>query len=48
LSAQHGAVTKLLIILLTSAALASGLSPKSDPPLLIDSQPAPVSLDANN
>jgi hypothetical protein len=42
-------VTKLLIILAAFGALASGLAKaQSDPPLLIDSQPAPPSLDASN
>jgi hypothetical protein len=47
LSAQLGAVTKLLLILLFSAALAGAVGPKSEPPLLIDSQPSQPSLDAN-
>jgi hypothetical protein len=42
-------VTKLLIILLFGGALANSLaSANSEPPLLIDSQPAPASLDASN
>jgi hypothetical protein len=42
-------VTKLLIMLAAFGALASGLAKaQSDPPLLIDSQPAPASLDATN
>jgi len=45
LSAQHRAVTKLLIILLFGGALAKSLAP---PPLLIDAQPAPAPLDATN
>jgi hypothetical protein len=47
LSAQHGRVTKLLLILALGGALANGLaSAHSEPPLLIDgSQPA---LDAGN
>jgi hypothetical protein len=47
LSAQHGVVTKLLLILLASTAIADSLAPKAEPPLLIDSQPAPASLDAD-
>jgi len=47
LQAQHCAVIKLLIILILGGALASGLSAQSQPPLLIDSSPAPASLDAN-
>src|SRR5438874_2458819 len=39
--AQHGAVTKLLIILALGGALANGLATaQSQPPLLIDSQPS--------
>jgi hypothetical protein len=45
LLAQHGAVTKLLLILAFGGALASGLSAHSEPPLLIDAQPTPA-LDA--
>jgi hypothetical protein len=42
-------VIKLLIILFFSGALANTIaSANSEPPLLIDSQPAPASLDANN
>jgi len=42
-------VTKLLIMLAAFVALASGLAKaQSEPPLLIDSQPAPPSLDASN
>jgi hypothetical protein len=41
-------VTKLLLILILGGALANGLAKQSEPPLLIDSQPAPTSLDANN
>jgi hypothetical protein len=49
LPAQHRAVTKLLILLLFGGALANSLaSAREEPPLLIDSQPAPASLDANN
>jgi hypothetical protein len=47
LQAQHGAVIKLLIILSLGGALASGLSAQSQPPLLIDSSPAPASIDVN-
>jgi hypothetical protein len=48
LPAQHGAVTKLLLILFLGGALANGLAAAthSEPPLLIDS--APTSLDAQN
>jgi hypothetical protein len=45
LPAQHGAVVKLFMILALGGAVASGLSARSDPPLLIDSAPAPA-LDA--
>jgi hypothetical protein len=42
-------VTKLLLILGLCGALVNGLtSTRSQPPLLIDSQPSPASLDANN
>jgi hypothetical protein len=42
-------VTKLLIILLFGGALANSLaSAQRQPPLLIDSQPSPASLDAAN
>jgi hypothetical protein len=42
-------VTKLLLILLLGGALAHSLvSERSEPPLLIDSQPSPASLDAIN
>jgi hypothetical protein len=42
-------VTKLLLILILGGALANSLaSANSQPPLLIDSQPSPPSLDANN
>jgi hypothetical protein len=41
-------VTKLLLILLFSGALANALASQKEPPLLIDSQPAPTSLDASN
>jgi hypothetical protein len=47
LSAQLGAVLKLLVILVMGGALANSLAP-SEPPLLIDSEPAPPSLDAPN
>ncbi|HEX6604532.1 MAG TPA: hypothetical protein VF027_06610 [Sphingomicrobium sp.] len=40
-------MAKLLLILLLGGALADGLS-RTDPPLLIDSQPATASLDATN
>jgi len=46
LPAQHSAVAKLLIIICVGGALASGLSAQSQPPLLIDSAPAPAHLDA--
>jgi hypothetical protein len=39
-------VTKLLLILLFSGALANALASNAEPPLLIDS--APTALDANN
>jgi hypothetical protein len=49
LQAQLGAVTKLLLILILGGALVNGLAKsRSEPPLLIDSQPAPASLDAAN
>jgi len=42
-------VTKLLIILLLGGALTNELArAHSEPPLLIDSQPSPASLDASN
>jgi hypothetical protein len=44
-------VAKLLLILILGGALADGLSTPSEPPLLIDSHPAPTqtaSLDAPN
>jgi len=40
-------MTKLLLILLASTALAASVAPKAEPPLLIDSQPSQPSLDAN-
>jgi hypothetical protein len=40
-------MTKLLFIVMIGAGLASGFAPKPQPPLLIDSQPSPPSLDAN-
>jgi hypothetical protein len=47
--AQLGAVTKLLLILLLGGALADSLAKShSEPPLLIDTQTVPASLDANN
>jgi hypothetical protein len=50
LSAQLGAVTKLLLFVIAASALANAaVSSQSQPPLLIDSQPAPTpttSLDA--
>jgi hypothetical protein len=42
LPAQHCAVTKLMIIALALAALANSVPDRSDPPLLIDSQPSPT------
>jgi hypothetical protein len=45
LSAQLCAVTKLLLILALGGAVASGLSAKSEPPLLIDNS-ASAPLDA--
>jgi hypothetical protein len=44
--AHDGAVAKLLFIAMLAGALANGLAERSDPPLLIDSHPAPASLDA--
>jgi hypothetical protein len=45
LAAQHGAVTKLLLILAFAGALANGLTAgQSEPPLLIDSSPAPAPI----
>jgi hypothetical protein len=41
-------VTKLLIILLFGGALVNSLAKPAEPPLLIDSQPSPTALDANN
>jgi hypothetical protein len=42
-------VTKLLLILILGGALANGIArSKSEPPLLIDTQPSPTSLDANS
>jgi hypothetical protein len=42
-------VTKVLLILLVGGALANGLAKsQSEPPLLIDSQPAPSPIDAND
>jgi hypothetical protein len=47
--AHDRAVTKLLLILGLCGALANSLvSERSEPPLLIDSQPAPAPLDANS
>jgi hypothetical protein len=41
-------VTKLLLILILGGALANGVAKSHEqPPLLIDSQPSPASLDAN-
>jgi hypothetical protein len=45
---QLGAVAKLLLFLLFAALANSLASAGSEPPLLIDSQPAPTSLDARN
>jgi len=39
-SAQHGAVAKLLIIAVLAGAVANGFAARSDPPLLIDSPPS--------
>jgi hypothetical protein len=39
-------VTKLLIIVALATALAKFSSAASEPPLLIDSQPAPTAIDA--
>jgi hypothetical protein len=47
LAAQARAVTKLLLILILGGALASSLSARSDPPLLIDSAPS-AALDAQS
>jgi hypothetical protein len=42
-------VTKLLLTLILSGALANGIAKsQSEPPLLIDSPPSHASLDANN
>jgi hypothetical protein len=42
-------VTKLLLIVMLFGMIADALeSSRSDPPLLIDSSPAPTSLDANH
>jgi hypothetical protein len=41
-------MVKLLLILIFGGALANGLAASAEPPLLIDSQPAPASLDAPN
>jgi hypothetical protein len=48
LSAQHRAVTKLLLILALAGALANGLTSSSEPPLLIDNAQSapPAPLDA--
>jgi hypothetical protein len=46
LSAQLRAVTKLLLIFALVSAVASGLSTKSAPPLLIDNAPS-APLDAH-
>ena len=48
LPAHDDAVTKLLLILLFGGALANTLASHPEPPLLIDSQPAPAALDARN
>jgi hypothetical protein len=45
LSAQHRAVTKLLIIAALAGAFANGLAAHKPPPLLIDGSSQP--LDAN-
>jgi hypothetical protein len=48
LSAQHRAVTKLLLILALAGALADGLTSRPEPPLLIDNAqsapPAPLDV----
>jgi hypothetical protein len=41
-------VTKLLLILALSGALAGGLTAHSQPPLLIDNASSPAPLDAAN
>jgi hypothetical protein len=41
-------MAKLLLLLFVGGALASSLAAHSEPPLLIDSQPAPTTLDAAN
>jgi len=48
LPAHDSAVTKLLLILLFGGTLANVLVSHSEPPLLIDSQSAPATLDAQN
>jgi hypothetical protein len=51
LSAQHRAVTKLLLILILVGSLANAFAAsESEPPLLIDSSPSapPVALDVGN
>jgi len=49
LSAQHRAVTKLLLIVLAFIALANSLAAdRSAPPLLIDNAGSPTPLDAHN
>jgi hypothetical protein len=40
-------VVKLLLLAMLTGALANGLAVKSEPPLLIDSSPAPATLDAH-
>jgi hypothetical protein len=43
-------VPKLLLIFIAAGALANSLAPKAEPPLLIDSHPAPapITLDESN
>jgi len=43
-------VTKLLLIVIAVGALANSLAPRAEPPLLIDTHPAPapITLDESN
>jgi hypothetical protein len=40
-------VAKLLLLAMLAGAFANGLASRAEPPLLIDSSPAPLPLDAH-
>jgi hypothetical protein len=45
LEAQHWEMAKLLLLAIIAAALANGLTMRSEPPLLIDPSPGAPQLD---